>query len=303
LPVLQRQYFEKGEIVSKFIILTESGTDLPLDLVNQHHIQVIPMHVILGNKDCPDGSIQVTDVYEYYNRTGKIPTTSAVNPAEFQFVYKKIKEENPGVIIIHISYSSKASCTHQNAKIAGAGMGDIYLIDSLNVSGGEALIVLKAAELIEQHPDISPADLVAQIEAYILIARASFIPGNLEYLRAGGRVSNAAYLGASLLHIKPLIEIVEGKLISTKKYRGDMRRIAEQYMEEFIDGYAMDRGHICLMYSSGLEGSISQRMEEIAKAKGFRKITWIQTGCVISTHSGPGAIGLAGFESRSCNRE
>ena len=82
-----------------------------------------------------------------------------------------------------------------------------------------------------------------------------------------------------------------------------MHRIAEQYMEEFIEMYRMDREHICLLYSLGLEESIKQRMEEIATAKGFEKITWIQTGCVISTHSGPGAIGLAGFESRSCNKE
>jgi DegV family protein with EDD domain len=289
--------------VRKFTILTESGTDLPADLVNRHHIQVVPMHVILGDKDYPDGSIQVTEIYDYYRRTGKIPTTAAVNPGEFQCIYQKIKEENPGCVIIHISYSSKASSTYQNALIASGGMENIHLIDSLNVSGGEAAIVLKAIELIEKQPDISTADLIARIESYVSLTRASFIPGNLEYLRAGGRVSNAAYLGASILHIKPLIEILEGKLISTKKFRGHMHRIAEQYMNEYIDKYEMDREQICLLYSSGLEDGIKQRMEEIAKTKGFRKITWIQTGCVISSHSGPGAIGIAGFESRSCNKE
>lgn len=289
--------------MKKFIILTESGTDLPLDLVNLHNIQVIPMHVIFGDKEYPDGSIPVTEVYDYYRRTGKIPTTSAVNPDEYQRIYQKITEENPDCIIIHISYSSKASCTYQNALIGSDGMENIYLVDSLNVSGGEAAIVLKAVELIEKHPDISPVDLIARIESYVSMARTSFIPGNLEYLRAGGRVSNAAYLGASILHIKPLIEIVKGKLISTKKFRGQMHCIAEKYMEEFMSRYKMDKDHICLLYSLGLEESIKQRMEEIAKIKGFQKITWIQTGCVISTHSGPGAIGIAGFESLPRSQE
>jgi DegV family protein with EDD domain len=276
---------------------------LPADLINLHHIRVIPMYVIMGNKEYEDGSIDVTEVYDFYKRTGKIPKTSAVNPGNFKRAYLSILEENPQSIIIHISYSSKASCTYQSALIASEGMENVYHVDSLNVSGGEAIIVLKAVELIEKHPDISPADLVAQIESYVLITRASFIPGNLEYLRAGGRVSNAAFLGATILHIKPLIEIIEGKLMSTKKFRGHMLRIAEEYMKEYIDKYRLDKEHICLLYSSGLEECIKQRMQEIAKAYGFRRITWIQTGCVISTHSGPGAIGMAGFDGRLSERD
>jgi len=283
--------------VKKIIISTESGTDLPLDLVQLHNIKVVPMHVVMGDQDYADGSIPVTDVYDYYDRTKKIPSTSATNPSEYQSFFKKINEENPDCIIIHISYSSKASCTFQNAKIAAEEFGNIYLADSLNVSGGEAAIVMKAVEIVEKHPDIIPATLIEQIEHYVTKVRVSFIPGNLEYLKAGGRVSNAAYLGASLLQLKPLIEIVEGKLVSTKKYRGKMRRVAEEYMNEFIDRFNMDREKLYLLFSLGLDEEIKHRIVDIVKEKGFRKIIWIQTGCVISTHSGPGAIGIAGFEN------
>lgn len=283
--------------MKKIIILTESGADLPLDLAKLHHIQVVPMHVIMGNNQYPDGSIPVTEVYDYYERTKKIPSTSATNPNEYQDVFKKITEENPGCIIIHIGYSSKASCTYQNAVIASEGIENIYHVDSLSVSGGEASIILKAAELLEKQPDILPADLIEQIESYVARARVSFIPGALEYLKAGGRVSNAAYLGASLLQLKPLIEIVNGELISTKKYRGKMNNIAGKYMNEFIDRYNMEKEQIYLLYSLGLEEHIKLDMEQIAKGKGFKKVIWIQTGCVISVHSGPGAIGIAGFEN------
>ena len=284
--------------MKNFIIVTESGADLPLDLVKLHNIHVLPMHVVMDEMDYLDGSILVTDVYDYYNRTKKIPTTSAINPNEYAFLFEKLTEENPGCIIIHISYSSKASCTYQNALIASDDMENIYHVDSLNVSGGEAAIVLKAVELIEKYQDIQPADLIKKLEHFVDIARVSFIPGNLEYLKAGGRLSNAAYLGASILKLKPLIEIVNGKLVATQKFRGGMKRIAEKYMNEYIDKNKIDKEQIYLIYSLGLEEKIKQYIEEIVREKGFKKITWIQTGCVISTHSGPGAIGIVGFESQ-----
>jgi DegV family protein with EDD domain len=285
--------------MKKIIILTESGSDLPLDLVKLHNIQVVPMHVIMGDKSYSDGSIAVTDVYDYYKRTKKIPTTSATNPDEYQCFFKRISEENPGCVIIHVGYSSKPSCTYQNSIIASEGMENVYHADSLNVTGGLAAVVLKAAELIEEHPDMLPVDLVKNIESYAARVRVSFIPGDLEYLKAGGRVSNAAYLGGTLLQLKPLIEIVNGELVSTKKYRGKISNIVEKYMKEYIDKYHVDKELMYLIYSLGLEEHIKQRMEEIAKEKGFKKIIWIQAGCMISCHSGPGAIGLAVFENMS----
>ena len=284
--------------MNKYIILTESGADLPVDLVKLHDIYVLPMHIIMDDIDYQDGSIPVTDVYDYYKRTLKIPKTSAVNPNEYKSLLQKITAENPDCSIILISYSSKASCTYQNARIASSGMENIYHIDSLNVSGGEAAIIMKAVELSEEHPDIEPNDLVGKIESLAAMARVSFIPGNLEYLKAGGRLSNAAYVGATILKLKPLIEILNGKLVATKKYRGAMSHIAEKYLNEYLNRYNMDKEQLYLLYSLGLEERIKIRAEQIAKAKGFKKVIWIQTGCVISTHGGPGALGIAGFEIR-----
>ncbi|MBZ9686882.1 DegV family protein [Clostridium estertheticum] len=283
----------------KIILLTESGADMPLDLVKLHNIKVVPMHVIMGDKSYADGSIAVSQVYDYYQRTKKVPSTSATNPDEYQHVFKRITEENSGCIIIHVGYSSKPSCSYQNSIIASEGMENIYHADALNVTGGLAAIVLKAAELIEKHPDMLPNDLVKNIESYAAKARVSFIPGDLVYLKAGGRVSNAAYLGGTLLQLKPLIEIVNGELVSTQKYRGKIGNIVEKYMKEYIGKYHMDKEQIYLIYSLGIEEHIKQHMEQIAKVEGFKKIIWIQAGCMISAHSGPGAIGIAAFENMS----
>ena len=282
--------------MKKIVLLTESGSDMPLNLVKLHNIQVVPMHVIMGDKSYADGSIAVTEVYDYYQRTKKVPSTSATNPEEYEEIYKRVTEENPGCIIIHVGYSSKPSCSYQNSIIASEGMEKVYHADALNVTGGLAAIVLKAAQLIEKHPDIQPNDLVENIESFATKARVSFIPGDLVYLRAGGRVSNAAYLGGTLLQLKPLIEIVNGELVSTRKYRGKIGNIVEKYMKEYINKYHMDKEQIYLLYSLGLEEHIKERMEQIAKEEGFKKIIWIQTGCMISSHSGPGAIGIAAFE-------
>jgi DegV family protein with EDD domain len=282
--------------MNKIILLTESGSDMPENLVKLHNIQVVPMHVIMGDKSYADGSIAVTEVYDYYQRTKKVPSTSATNPEEYEELYKKVTEENPGCIIVHVGYSSKPSCSYQNSIIASEGMENVYHADALNVTGGLAAIVLKAAQLIEKHPDIQPNDLVKSIESYATKAKVSFIPGDLVYLRAGGRVSNAAYLGGTLLQLKPLIEIVNGELVSTRKYRGKIGNIVEKYMKEYINKYPMDKEQIYLIYSLGLEDNIKQRMEQIAKEEGFKTIVWIQAGCMISSHSGPGAIGIAAFE-------
>lgn len=282
--------------MKKFIIVTESGTDLPLDLAKLHNIYVLPMHVVMDDMDYEDGSIPVTDVYDYHKRTKKIPTTSAVNPNEYQYLFQKIKEENPGGTIVHIGYSSKASCTYQNSLIGSEGIDDVYHVDSLNVTGGEAAIVIKAAQLIEEYSEIEPDDLIGKIQDFISKAKVSFIPGDLEYLKAGGRLSNVSYLGACVLKIKPLIEILDGKLIVTQKYRGPIKHVADKYVNEYIDRCNLDREQLYFIYSLGLEEAIKQRMEDIAKEKGFKKITWVQTGCVISTHCGPGAIGIAGFK-------
>lgn len=283
--------------MKKIILVTESGADMPLDLAKLHNIQVVPMHVIMGDKSYADGSMAVTEVYDYYQRTKKVPSTSATNPDEYQGAFKRITEENPGCIILHVGYSSKPSCSYQNSIIASEGMENVYHADALNVTGGLAAIVLKAAEFIEKHPEMLPNDLVKNIESYATRARVSFIPGDLVYLRAGGRVSNAAYLGGTLLQLKPLIEIVNGELVSTQKYRGKIGNILEKYMKEYIDKYNMDKEQIYLIYSLGLEEHIKQRMEQIAKEEGFKKIIWIQAGCMISSHSGPGAIGIAAFEN------
>ena len=282
--------------MSRIIFSTESGADLPKDLVEKHQIQVVPMHVIMEGKDYLDGELSVEDVFDYHSRTKKIPSTTATNVHEYHELFTKIRRDFPDSIIIHIGYTSKASASFQSALIAAEDFEDLFLIDALNVTGGLAAIVLYAVAILEEEPSISHVHLREKIESVIPKTRLAFLPGSLDFLRAGGRVSNVAYIGGVLLKIKPCIELREGKLVSTRKYRGSMSIVAEKLMRDFLNQYDIDRKQLYLIYSIGLDESIKRRMDEIAKETGFEKVTWMQAGAMISTHAGPGGFGIAAVE-------
>ncbi|MBT2730517.1 DegV family EDD domain-containing protein [Bacillus sp. ISL-75] len=280
----------------RIILSTESGADLPEELADKHNVQVVPMHVIIDGQDYLDGSLPVTDIYDYYERTKKIPSTTSTNSHEYFEFFKKIKIDFPDCVIIHIGYTSKASSSFQNAIIATEDLDDIFLIDALNVTGGLTAIVMYAVTLLENEPSIDPAQLVEKIESKVPKSRLAFVPGSLEFLRAGGRVSNLAYLGGALLKIKPRIELIDGNLVSTKKYRGKMDVVSEKLMRDYLGQYDIDKEQLYLLYSVGLNEKIKQGMDDIAKETGFKNVKWIQAGAMISTHAGPGGIGIAGLE-------
>lgn len=169
----------------EILISTESGSDLPPELIKRHDFHVVPMHVIIEDTDYADGTIPVDMVFEHFERTGKVPSTSAVNVAE--------------------------------------------------------------------------------------------------------------YLGATLLSLKPLIEMVDGKLIATKKYHGPMKRWVDKFMDDFTQKYHLRKDCLYLMYGKGLSEEVLKRMAENAKRLGFESYEYVMTGCVISCHGGKGAIGLAGM--------
>ncbi|SEW39660.1 DegV family protein [[Clostridium] fimetarium] len=280
----------------KLFIVTESGADLPKKYVDRYQIEVIPMHIMMGDKEYLDGQLDIQHIYDYFKDTKKVPSTAAANPSQYQEVFERITAKNPGCFIIHIGYSAEASCTFANACIASQDMHNVYHIDSKNVSGGESAIIIKAAELIEKNPDMDPAELKLKVEAYAARAKMSFIPGRLEFLKAGGRVSNASYIGATVLNIKPMIEIIEGKLIATKKYRGSINKIIEKYFEEYVHRHNLELEQLFCIFSMGVEEAVLQKIEQISKQKGFKKMIRVQTGAVITCHCGPGGIGLSGFE-------
>src|SRR4051794_31378726 len=165
----------------RIILTTESGADLPGELAEKNNVQVVPMHVVMDGQDYLDGTLPITDIYDYYERTKKIPSTTSTNSHEYLELFKKIKNDFPDCIIIHVGYTSKASSSFQNAIIATEDMDDIFLIDALNVTGGLTAIVMYAVSLLENEPSIDPAKLVEKIELKVPKSRLAFVPGSLDF--------------------------------------------------------------------------------------------------------------------------
>ncbi|MFC4774769.1 DegV family protein [Ruoffia tabacinasalis] len=221
--------------MTKFIITAESGSDLPKELVERYGVRIIPMHVTMGDETRPDGTFPVKEVFDFYEKTGTLPKTAGSTPDDNAKCFRQIFEEYPDAHIIHIAYSAVTTVSFNAAKIAAEDFENIHLVDSKNVTIGQTAIIKATAEYIEHHQDASPEDIIAFVENIRERTRFIFLPNTLLYLKAGGRVSNLAFHGASLLNIHPTIVIEDGYLVSGKKYRGNFDRCIKKMIADFFN--------------------------------------------------------------------
>lgn len=284
--------------MNPIILVAESGADLTPELAREYGVTIVPMHVSFGGQTRDDGAFPVSQMFDHYARTRDLPRTSGCTPHDFEVAFDRIRQDHPGAPILHLAYSACTTCSMQSAIIAAEGREDILSIDTKSVTAGQTAVILRVAEFLREHPEATLAQAAEQANEAIARVRMGFFPGDLDYLRAGGRVSNAAYLGAKLLSLHPLIEVIDGKLISTKKYRGPMARVVAKLAGEYLD--QLDRNEpLYLIYGEGLDEAVMRDVERIAQQKGFARFAWVKTGCVIAAHSGPGAFGIAGFAGQA----
>lgn len=279
----------------KIVIVAESGADIRKEDVERYGLYIVPMYVSLGEEIRKDGSFPSEELYRFYEKTGTLPKTSAPNPEDYRETFEAVHEAFPKAEILHLCYSAVTSCSYQNAVLASEGLSFVTHVDAKSVTAGQAALVVRTARYIEAHPELTLKTLLPVIKGWISQSCMVFVPENLEYLRAGGRVSNACYLGASILSIKPLIEILDGKLVSTKKYRGRMEAVIERLIADFFDKYNPVRDELYVIWSEGFDHGLDGRVELLLRKYGVKAPVWMKTGTVITTHGGPGAFGLAGF--------
>jgi len=280
--------------VRDYIIVAESGADLPARIAERDDVYIVQMHVEMDGVNYLDNDLDLDQLVAYHKRTGHVPKTAGSNPAQYAETYAQIKQAHPDAIVLHICYSAQLSVSYQSSLIADDETQNIYHIDSKNVTMGQGIVVEKALEMIERNPDIEPEELVDYIEDIVERVRFSFIPGDIDYLRAGGRVSNAQYLGARLLRIKPLIEVLDGLMISTKKYKGSRLDIMRQAMVDFLEAHEIEKDKMYFGYVYSLDDEVKEELESLARQAGVGEVEWIKAGAVITSHAGPGGIGILG---------
>ena len=280
--------------MNPILLMAESGSDITPEVAQKYGVTIVPMHVAFGGETRDDGSFPVTEMFAHYANTRDLPRTSGCTPNDFEIVFDRLQAEHPGQPILHLAYSACTTCSMQSGIIAADGREGIHFVDTKQVSAAQGAVVIAMAEYLRENPEATIEEAVRKAEEISGRVRMGFFPGDLDYLRAGGRVSNAAYLGAKLLSLHPLIEILDGKLMSTKKYRGSMAKVVSKLTDEYSENLNPAQP-LYLIYGAGLNEKIMADVESIVRSKGFERFSWVQTGCVIAAHSGPGAFGIVGF--------
>lgn len=272
--------------MARTIISTDSPADVPAEIRERYDIRVIPLHIILDDDCFEDGvNIQPDDLYAFYKKTGRLPKTSAVSVAEYTDFFKELTKD--GSSVVHISFSSALSATHQNARLAAEDFDNVYIVDSKSLSTGIALLAIKAAQLAKDGLDAKT--IAHEMEYKREKVVTTFILDKLEFLYKGGRCSGVAMLGANVLGIKPSIVMVDGKLQVGKKYRGKLENCQMQYVRDLLEQYAgrIDTDRAFLSRTAGVSDEQMKALQkEIHKTLKFKEYIVSTVGCTITSHCG-----------------
>lgn len=274
--------------VKDIAITTDSTCDLPQRFIDENDITVVPLTVLLDDTVYRDGvDIKPDDVYSFVEKTGKLPKTSAVTPAEYFEVFKQLTDE--GKKVVHIGFSSGLSSSFQNACVAASEFDNVFCVDSKTLCTAQGLLVLKACDYREKGMDAKKiADRVTKLVPKV---SATFVLDGLEYLHKGGRCSSVARFGANVLGIKPSIAVDNqtGKLEVSKKYRGKTEIVYKQYIADRMNEIKrIQPDRVVIAESGGVSSQIIAFAKGVIEGKDkFNQVIVADAGCTISSHCGP----------------
>ena len=274
-------------------ILTDSTSDINQMQATEFGITGLPLHVIFKDGEYADGiDLQIAEFYEKLVKSDTLPTTSQLTPDQFLPYFEDAKQNMDTLIVITLS--EKLSGTFQSAVIAKdlCEYENIHIVDSLNVTLGLQILVRLAMDLL--HTGHTTAEILQSLETNKHKIRLYALVENLEYLKKGGRLSSVGAFAGTILNIKPIIEVVDGKVGVASKARGltgaynKMVNLIEQ------SGGIDHTKYFCVGYT----GAISNMEPFLEYAKGKLDLSARLTspiGIVVGTHAGPGVCGIAYF--------
>ena len=274
--------------MSKVKICADSVCDLSEELKQRYDISVVPLYVTKGDQTLKDGAeISQKDVFAHYRATGKLCSTSAVNIDDFTKFFGEQLEGHDELVIITIS-SDFSSC-YQNACIAAEEFPNVRVVDSRNLSTGEGLVAVSAAKLAQE--GLSADEIVEKLGDIIPRVDASFFVANVEYLHKGGRCSTIAALGANLLKLKPCIDVIDGKMKVTKKYRGSLDKTIRDYVKDRLTSVEPEEDLIFITHTTSRDNT-KLAEQVIKKYRNFREIAVTDAGCTVACHCGEDTLGV-----------
>lgn len=277
--------------MNKVAIVTDSTCDLNKDFIEENEIKVMPLYVNFGDVSYKDGvEINVPELYKKVEELKELPKTSAASVGDFMNVFNELLEQ--GYDIIYTGISASMSSTFQNARLAAEDELDkrIFVVDSKNLSTGIGLILMKMVKF--RNEGLSAKEIYDRILEIVPKVRSQFAIERMEYLYKGGRCSALTALFGTILNIKPIIVVREGKMSVGKKPMGKMKRA----LDAMLDMLDKDKDNVdldCIMIThSEANKSALYLQEELEKRYDKSIINQTNAGCVISSHCGAGTIGI-----------
>ena len=274
----------------KIKILSDSTCDLSKALLEENNITLVPLTVVKNDEQFKDGvSITPDVIFEHVANGGNLCSTSANSVGEYAEWFEKYAADYDGVI--HINIGSGFSSCYQNACLAAEDYPNVRVIDSMNLSTGQGLVVLEACRLAKEATDLDA--LADTIREFTTRVEASFLLSRLDYMVKGGRCSSAAALGANLLNLKPCIEVKNGKMAVVKKYRGNFEKCLPMYVKDRLaDREDLTRDILFVTKTPVSDEAYSAVMNAVNQYGNFATTYETNAGCTISCHCGPGTLGV-----------
>lgn len=272
-------------------ITSDSTCDLSPDYLRAHRVEILPLYTMKGGETFRDGvDIHPQDIFDHVAAGGDLCSTAANNISDYQALFARLLPECDAMI--HIDISADFSSCYQNACVAASELPNVYVVDSRNLSSGHGHIVCEAVNMAEEGK-LSPQEIVDRLNELTSRVEASFLLDRLDYMVKGGRCSMVVALGANLLHLKPCIEVIDGKMKVVKKYRGSYEKCILNYVKDRLqnrDGLVYER--IFITHTPVEDGLVDKVRAAIQECAPFTHIIETQAGCTVSCHCGPGTLGI-----------
>ena len=274
-------------------IAADSTCDLSKELIDKYNISIIPLHIVLEDKEYRDGfDITPDEIYEWSDKNNTTPKTSAVGFEDAENAIKPIADTDDEMIIFTIS--EKMSTTANVFRMAAEELeveDRVSVIESANLSTGIGLLVIEAAIMAAEGR--TRKEIVGFIEDMKPQVRSSFVVDTLTYLHRGGRCSSVTALAGGMLKLHPKIVVENGAMLATKKYRGKMDSVILDYAKEMEEDLKQAKKDRVFITHSGCNQETIDSVKEYLESLGqFEEILITRAGGVISSHCGPGTLGV-----------
>jgi len=274
-------------------IISDSTCDLSKELLEKYNIAIRPLYVHLGEDEYIDGvNVTPDDLYAWADANKSTPKTSVFSLPEAMELFQTYTDV--GDEIIAFSVSDEMSSSGNVMRMAAEELGkedSIHVINSASLSTGIGLLIIEAAIMAEN--GVPAAEIVARIEELKLRVRASFVVDTLTYLHRGGRCSGIAALAGGMLKLHPKIVVADGKMGPEKKYRGKMKSVIMDYVKDMEEDLKCAKPDRVFITHSGCDAEVVEMVREYLQGLNvFGEILETRAGSVISSHCGPGTLGV-----------